>query len=248
VDVFALKGGTLAPVRVGGQESVTVTGSRLGTVRALTTQESRVITADLEVAPEQQHRTKSLPLEVRRAIGASEQAKAAALIGALAPAPVKSGDKEATVADTSALTRDVVVGAVDNALLEASGPVVGLGSKVVGTAGGVVTSTTDAALGLSNGGSASGSGGGVSTGAVGGIGAATGGVTGAVAGGSLAGGGLTTGGGGLTGGGLTGAVGGVGGAVGGVTSGVGGAVGGVASGATGVVGGATGGVGGLLRR
>ncbi len=253
VDVFALTGGTLTPVRVGGQESVRVTGSRLGTLRGLTTQESRAITADLEVAPEQQHRTKSLPLEVRRAIGASELAKAAALVGALAPAAVKGGDKkvEATVANTSTLARDVVdgalddvtdkakgvIGAVDHVLLEASGPVVGPGSKVVATAGGVVTSTPDAVLGQGSGGSASGLGGGTSSGAVGGVGAAMGGVTCAEGGGSLAGGGLATGGGGMTGGGLTGAVGGVGGTVGAVTGGVGGAVGGV-----------TGTLGGLPRR
>jgi hypothetical protein len=235
VDVFALKGGTLTPVRVGGQESVRVTGNRLGTLRALTTQESRAITADLEVAPEHQHRTKSLPLEVQRAIGASEQAKAAALVDALAPAAAKGNDKkvEATLADTGAITRDAVdgvtekvkgvVGAVDNVLLEASNPVVGLGSKVVGTTGGVVTSTTDAVVGQGNGGSRNNSGGGVSTAATG----AGGGGVGSIV---TTGGGLTGGGGGLTGGGLTGAVSGVTGTVGGVASGGNGAANGLVNG------------------
>jgi hypothetical protein len=144
VDVFALKGGTMTPARVGGQESVSVTGSRLDKVRALTPEASRGLTADLEVAPEQQHQTKNVPVELRRAIGAREQAKAAALVGALAPAGVTS---RATLADTSTLTGDAVDGAVDSVLLEASSPVLELGGKVVGTAGGLVTSTTDTVLG-----------------------------------------------------------------------------------------------------
>ena len=159
VDVFALKGGTMTPARVGGQESVSVTGSRLDKVRALTPEASRGLTADLEVAPEQQHQTKNVPVELRRAIGAREQAKAAALLGALAPA---RGDKK--IDGTSALTgtavteatgtlagvtdtTTVVVGTVDPVLLEASSPVLKLGSKVVGTTGTVTTSTTDTVLG-----------------------------------------------------------------------------------------------------
>ena len=159
VDVFALKGGAMTPARVGGQESVSVTGSRLDKVRALTPEASRGLTADLEVAPEQQHQTKNVPVELRRAIGAREQAKAAALLGALAPA---RGDKK--IDGTSALTgtavteatgtlagvtdtTTVVVGTVDQVLLEASSPVLKLGSKVVGTTGTVTTSTTDTVLG-----------------------------------------------------------------------------------------------------
>ena len=159
VDVFALKGGAMTPARVGGQESVSVTGSRLDKVRALTPEASRGLTADLEVAPEQQHQTKNVPVELRRAIGAREQAKAAALVDALAPA---RGDKK--IDGTSALTgtavteatgtlagvtdtTTVVVGTVDQVLLEASSPVLKLGSKVVGTTGTVTTSTTDTVLG-----------------------------------------------------------------------------------------------------
>jgi hypothetical protein len=133
VDVFALKGGTMTPVRVGGQESVSVTDSRLGKLQPFTPQESRALTVDLEVAPDQQHETKKVPVDLGRAIAAREQAKAAALIGALAPAPAKSG---ATLANTSVLTADAVDGVagtldgvigtvdtVDRVLLEASSPV-----------------------------------------------------------------------------------------------------------------------------
>ena len=128
------QGGVMTPVRVGGQESVSVTGSRLGKLHALTPAESRGLTADLEVAPEQQHQTKNVPAELRRAIGAREQAKAAALVGALAPA---GGDKKvgATLDGTSARDRGgrdrasgtldgvadtttVAVGTVDQVLLE----------------------------------------------------------------------------------------------------------------------------------
>jgi hypothetical protein len=154
VDVFALKGGTMTPVRVGGQESVRVTDSRLGKLQTFTPQESRALTVDLEVAPDQQHETKKVPVDLRRAIAVREQAKAAALIDALAPAPAKSG---ATRAETSVLTADAVdgvdgtlggvTGTVDKVLLEASSPVIGLGGKVVGTVGSVVTSTTDTVLG-----------------------------------------------------------------------------------------------------
>jgi hypothetical protein len=176
VDVFALKGGTMTPARVGGQESVSVTGSRLDKVRALTPEASRGLTADLEVAPEQQHQTKNVPVELRRAIGAREQAKAAALVGALAPA---RGDKK--VDGTSALTGTVVteatgmldgvadtttalVGTVDQVLLEASSPVLKLGS-IVGTTGTVTTPTTDTVLGQGTVGTVSGS----SVGTVGGV-------------------------------------------------------------------------------
>ena len=177
VDVFALKGGAMTPARVGGQESVSVTGSRLDKVRALTPEASRGLTADLEVAPEQQHQTKNVPVELRRAIGAREQAKAAALLGALAPA---RGDKK--IDGTSALTgtavteatgtldgvadtTTVVVGTVDQVLLEASSPVLKLGSKVVGTTGTVTTSTTDTVLGQGTVGTVSGSSVGTVTGA-----------------------------------------------------------------------------------
>jgi len=177
VDVFALKGGTMTPARVGGQESVSVTDSRLDKVRALTPEASRGLTADLEVAPEQQHQTKNVPVELRRAIGAREQAKAAALVGALVPA---GGDKR--VDGTSALTgtavteatgtlagvadtTTVVVGTVDQVLLEASSPVLKLGNKLVGTAGTVTTPTTDTVLGQGTVGTVSGS----SVGTVGGV-------------------------------------------------------------------------------
>ena len=203
VDVFALKGGTMTPARVGGQESVSVTGSRLDKVRALTPEASRGLTADLEVAPEQQHQTKNVPVELRRAIGAREQAKAAALLGALAPA---RGDKK--IDGTSALTgtavteatgtlagvtdtTTVVVGTVDPILLEASSPVLKLGGKVVGTTGTVTTSTTDTVLGQASSSSVS-----VST-----VGTVTGaGSVLTTSGGSLttSGGSLTTSGGSLT--------------------------------------------------
>ena len=107
VDVFALKGGTMTPVRVGSQESVRVTEGRLGTLQTLTPPESRALTADLEVAPDRQHQTKSVPSDLRRAIGAREQAKAAALVGALAPA---AGTRSPTLTDASALTADAVKG------------------------------------------------------------------------------------------------------------------------------------------
>ena len=159
VDVFALKGGTMTPARVGGQESVSVTGIRLDKVRALTPEASRGLTADLEVAPEQQHQTKNVPVELRRAIGAREQAKAAALVGALAPAGgVKKVDGTSALTGTAvteatgtldgvADTTPVLVGTVDQVLLEASSPVLKLGSKVVGTTGSVTTPTTDTVLG-----------------------------------------------------------------------------------------------------
>jgi hypothetical protein len=213
VDVFALKGGVMTPVRVSGQESVSVTGSRLGKLHALTPAESRGLTADLEVAPEQQHQTKNVPAELGRAIGAREQAKAAALVGALAPA---GGDKKAgaTLDSTSARTGAAVteasgtldgvadattgvVGTVDKVLLEASSPVLVLGGKVVGTTGSVVTSTTDT-LGQVSGGFTN-LGGAVTT-----TGTAVGGgsLSGSLSGGSLSGGSLN--GSSLTGGSLAG--------------------------------------------
>jgi len=250
VDVFSLKGGTITPVRVGGQESVRVTDGRLGKAQTLTPQESRDLTADLEVAPTQQHQTQKVPKDLREAIGAREQAKAAALIGALNPVTAKTG---AILTDTSVLTTDrvdslagtldgVVVGTVDKVLLEASSPVLGLGGKVVGTTGSVVTATTDTVVAgaVSTVGTAAGSlttisptGGSVTGGSLTGSSLTSVSVTGSsLTSGSLTGGSLT--GGSLTGGSLTTAVGGVTGVVGGVTGTV-----------TGVVGGVT---GGLLRR
>ena len=262
VDVFALKGGTMTPVRVGSQESVRVTEDRLGTLQTLTPPESRAITADLEVAPDRQHETKSVPPDLRRAIGAREQAKAAALVGALAPA---AGTKSPTLTDASALTADAVkgmagtldgaVGSVDNVLLEASRPVLDLGGKLVGTVGTVgtvVTSTTDTVLGQGTVGTVSGSSGATVGGVVSGISTKVGG---SLTGGSLTGNGLTgsslTGtsltGTSLTGSSLTGTSLTSGG---GVTAGTGGTslVGGVTGVVTGVVGGVTGAGGGLLGR
>lgn len=254
VDVFALKGGTMTPVRVGSQESVRVTEGRLGTLQTLTPPESRALTADLEVAPDRQHQTKSVPQDVRRAIGAREQAKAAALVGALAPAAGTSG---ATRADTSALTADAVkgvtgtldgeVGSVDNVLLEASRPVLELGGKVVGTVGTVVTATTDTVLGQGTVGTVSGSSGNTVGGVVTGISTSVGGslTGGSLTGSSLKGSSLT--GSSLTGTSLTGTSPTSGG---GVTSTGGGTslLGGVTGTVTGVVGPVTGAVGGLLRR
>ena len=207
VDVFALKGGVVTPVRVGGQESVRVTDDRMGRLRALTPQESLGLTADLEVAPNQQHQTRAVPQDLQRAIGAHEQAKAAALVDALAPESVKNDkvkndklkkDKKvgAVLADGSTITRDTVsgvtgsldgvvdmsqgvIGSVDQVLLDASGPVLGLTGKVVGRVGGVVAST-----GKGNGGS---SGGGAVTAATGGVGSAVSGLGAAASG--LSGGG-----------------------------------------------------------
>jgi hypothetical protein len=194
--------------------------------------------------PERQHPTKRVPQELRRVIGAREQAKATALIGALSPAAVEGGDTTvtATLVDAGALIGDAVdgvAGAVDRVLFEASGPVLGLGNTVGGT-GGVVTSTTDAVLGQGTGDFVGGSGGGGVASGGSGLRSTVGGATGgglSSGGGSFTGGGLTSGDGGLSGGSLTSGGGGLTGAVGGVTGGV-----------TGVAGGVTSTVGGLLRR
>ena len=226
VDVFSLKGGTITPVRVGGQESVRVTDGHLGKARTLTPQESRDLTADLEVAPTQQHQTQKVPRDLQQAIGAREQAKAAALIGALVPTAVTTAP---ALAETSTFTGDTVDGldgTVDTVLLEASSSVVSLGGNIVGTAGGVITPTTDAVLGSAT--ISSGS----STGAT-----TVSGTTLTVGGGSLTGGGLTSSGLKTVGGSLTGTVGSATGTLVGVTSTT-----------TGIVGGVTDTVGGLLRR
>jgi hypothetical protein len=143
-------------------------------------------------------------------IGAREQAKATALIGALSPAAVEGGDTTvtATLVDAGALIGDAVdgvAGAVDRVILEASGPVLGLGNTVGGT-GGVVTSTTDAVLGQGTGDFVGGSGGGGVASGGSGLRSTVGGATGgglSSGGGSFTGGGLTSGDGGLSGGSLT---------------------------------------------
>ena len=218
VDVFAIKGGTITPVRVGGHESVRVTDNRLGTPQTLTPQEARALTADLEVAPNQQHQTQRVPTDLRQAIGAREQAKAAALIGALVPTAVTTAPALAETSTFTGDTVDGVVGTVDTVLLDASSSVVSLGGNIVGTAGSLVTSTTDTVVG----------------GAVTTVGTAVGSLTsGSLTGGSVTSGSLTgsslTGssptsvsvtGSSLTGGSLTTAVGGVTGVVDGVTGGL----------------------------
>ena len=226
VDVFSLKGGTITPVRVGGQESVRVTDGHLGKAQTLTPQESRDLTADLEVAPNQQHQTQKIPLDLRQAIGAREQAKAAALIGALVPTAVTTAPALAETSTFPGDTVDGLDGTVDTVLLEASSSVVSLGGNIVGTAGGVITPTTDAVLGSAT--ISSGS----STGAT-----TVSGTTLTVGGGSLTGGNLTSSGLKTVGGSLTGTVGSATGTLVGVTSTT-----------TGIVGGVTDTVGGLLRR
>ena len=225
VDVLSLAAPGAPPARVGGHESVHVTNDRLGTVRTLSKQEVRGLTADLEVAPDQQQpQAKELPAGLRRSLGVSEQAKAAAVAGLLAPA-VKSTKTATHAVDNvvvGALGADPLLDVVDSALLEATAPIlVGGVGKVVNSVDGTVRATTDAVSGtVANAGNSAGT---VVGGAVGGLGAAAGGSTGGLGG---AVGGVTALGGGVTGG-VGGALGGVGGAVGGVTGGVGGALGGL---------------------
>lgn len=224
VDVFSLAAPSAAPARVGGRQAVHVTDAKLGTVRTLSQREVRLLTADLEVAPnQQQSQARELPAGLRRSIGEKEQAKAAAVAGLLAPSTQSvKGTGEAVVTsslDATGKTGDRLLDAVDEKLLEATAPVlVGTTGKVVGSVDGTVRAGTEAA----------GAAGGGVTGAAGSIGGSLGGVTGSL--------------GGATGG-VTGGVGGVTGSLGGVTGGATGAGGGV----TGALGQTTGGLGRLLR-
>jgi hypothetical protein len=170
VDVFSLAAPSAAPARVAGQQAVRVTDDKLGIVRTLSQHEVRHLTADLEVAPNQQQpQAKELPSGLRRSIAEKEQAKAAAVAGLLAPSAqsVKgTGEAVATSSlDATVKTRDKLLDAVDEKLLEATAPVlVGTTGKVVGSVDGTVR--------------AGGSPGGVT----GSLGGATGGATGAVGG------------------------------------------------------------------
>ncbi|HKZ07240.1 MAG TPA: hypothetical protein VJU81_17380, partial [Methylomirabilota bacterium] len=196
VDVHALAAPGAPPARVGGHESVRVTDDRVDTVRGLSPQEVRMLTADLEVAPNQQPpQAKELPAGLSRSIGAAEQAKAAAVAGLLAPAVRSASTVTQAVDDTVAGTldqtltlADPLLDVVDSALLEATAPILVGGTTTAvsgtlantGTATGTVVGTTAGAAGSVGG--AVGGLGATTGGATGGLGGAVGGMTGAVGG------------------------------------------------------------------
>jgi FecR protein len=176
VDVFALATPGLAPVRVGGHESVRLTDDQFGALQALSHQEARTLTVDLEVTPHQQPQARELPASLRRTIGANEQAKAAALAGLLAPAVRGETTLDKTL-DVN-LT-DEPLDLVDSALLEASRPILDSVNKLLGTADGTVrytTGTVGAAIGQ-------GAVGGATTSTVGTVGTVTGSALSTVGGG-----------------------------------------------------------------